>query len=120
MYKEGNGRVNKQLLSSTRGPDRCANFYKGYAINGFRFHTKQRETFLKTQNCGVVVKGDVLTGDVDYYGMLTKIIELEYMGKDQVVLFKCDWFDVPPKGRDQSRGYCKDEYGFISIDVTRT
>ena len=41
------------------------------------------------------------------------------MGSQEVVLFKCDWFEVPPPGRNQNRGYKKDEYGFISVDITR-
>ena len=41
------------------------------------------------------------------------------MGSKKTVLFKYDWFEVPPHGRNQNRGYKKDEYGFINIDVTR-
>ena len=41
------------------------------------------------------------------------------MGSKEIVLFKCNWFEVPPQGKNQSRGYRKDEYGFINVDVTR-
>ena len=50
--------MNSQLLSLARGPDRRANYYKGYITRGFRFHNQEREVHLKTQNSGVIVKGD--------------------------------------------------------------
>jgi hypothetical protein len=67
----------------------------------------------------VIVKGDERTGYIDWFGVIKKIIALDYLGSKQIVLFKCDWFEVPPQGRNQSRGYKKDEYGFINVDVTR-
>ena len=36
----------------------------------------------------------------------------------KLILFKCDWFEVLPQGRHQSRGYKKDAYGFINVDTT--
>jgi len=47
-------------------------------VNGYRFHTKARPKHLSTQNCGVVIKGDVQIGEKDYFGMLSKVIELEH------------------------------------------
>ena len=73
---------------------------------------------LKTQNSGVVVKGDESTGYIDWFGVVKKIIALDYLGSNEVILFKCDWFEVPPQGRRQSRGYKKDAYGFINVDTT--
>ena len=67
----------------------------------------------------MVVKGDERTGYIDWFGVIKKIIALDYLGSKEIVLFKCDWFEVPPQGRNQSRGYRKDEYGFINVDVTR-
>ncbi len=67
----------------------------------------------------MVVKGDERTSCIDWFGVIQKIIALDYLGSQEVVLFKCDWFEVPPPGRNQSRGYKKDEYGFISVDITR-
>ena len=56
----------------------------------------------KTQNSGVVVIADVsifanaiytnpILGHVSYYGVLTDVIELHYLGGNRVILFKCDW-----------------------------
>ncbi|KAH6771864.1 hypothetical protein C2S51_010268 [Perilla frutescens var. frutescens] len=63
--------------------------YKKFLVNGFRFHTKDLESSRKTQNCGVRVKAatpsfsstrdqNPILGELDYYGILTDIIELDY------------------------------------------
>ena len=56
-----------------------------------------------------------ITGDVPYYGVLTKVVELHYLGGNRVILFKCDWWDVINVGR----GIKRDEYGYISVNFTR-
>ena len=40
-----------------------------------------------TQNYGVVVKGDVQSGEKDYFGMLSEVIELKYDSRPWVILF---------------------------------
>lgn len=55
-----------------------------------------------------------LEGNVDYYGVLNDIIELDYFNKFKVVLFRCDWADV-----NNSRGAKKDRYGFIMVKFSR-
>lgn len=63
-------------------------------VNGYRFHTQSRERDRKTQNCGVVVKGVHGNNEINYYGILLDIIQIEYLGgRNNVVLFKCDWFN---------------------------
>ena len=52
--------------------------------------------------------------DIDYYGVLTDIIELDYYENDKVVLFRCDWADVT-----SGRGVTKDEFGFIVVKFLR-
>ncbi|XP_050255283.1 uncharacterized protein LOC126701217 [Quercus robur] len=118
LYDNQDERINEQILSLARGPDSCARVYSQYTINGFLFRTKESEQMLKTQNSGVVVKGDESTGYIDWFGVIKKIITLDYLGSNEVILFKCDWFEVPPQGRHQSRGYKKDVYGFINVDTT--
>ena len=39
----------------SRGPNTLVICFKGYIINGFRFHTKDYKAKRKTQNSGVVV-----------------------------------------------------------------
>ena len=56
-------------------------------MNRYRFHTKARARNLSTQNCGIVAKGDVQSGERDYYGILQEVVELEYDSKHKIVLF---------------------------------
>ena len=124
MHHEG--RISEHLLALSRGPNTCVTCFKGYIINGFRFHSKDRDNKRKTQNSGVVVVAKTssfasardmnpITGDVPYYGVLTEVVELHYLGGNRVVLFKCDWWDVINVGR----GIKRDEYGYISVNFTR-
>ncbi|KAG8381935.1 hypothetical protein BUALT_Bualt05G0024400 [Buddleja alternifolia] len=76
-----------------------------------RFHTKQREMNKKTQNSGVVVKVEEESGFRDYYGVLTDIIQLDYLGNHHVVLFKCDWFE--------GKSVQKDKYSYTSINTSK-
>ena len=55
-------------------------------------------------------------------GVIKKIIVHDFANKKEVMLFQCDWFDVPPapsKIKSKSRGYSRDEYGIIDIDTTK-
>ncbi|OMO62810.1 Transposon, En/Spm-like protein [Corchorus capsularis] len=75
------------------------------------FETQRR----KTQNSGVVVTSltetyassrdqNPIRGNVTYFGVLKEIIELDYYGHFNVLVFKCDWFQMK-----------EDEFGF-SLD----
>uniref|UniRef100_A0A803N4S0 DUF4216 domain-containing protein n=1 Tax=Chenopodium quinoa TaxID=63459 RepID=A0A803N4S0_CHEQI len=95
--------------------------FDGYVINGFRLHTKKQQRHRKTQNSGVIVKGDAESGGKDFYGNLEEVIVLEYDALEnrtspKVVLFKCKWFDVFSEGR----GIKKDKFGSILVNVSRT
>lgn len=49
----------------------------------------------KTQNSGVVVKGDDVTGNIEcYYGVLQDVIELQTYKGNHIVLFKYKWFNI--------------------------
>jgi hypothetical protein len=54
----------------------------------------------------------------DVYGVIKKIIFLDFPLDKEVVLLQCDWFDVSPANRNQSKGYKKDRYGIIDLDTT--
>uniref|UniRef100_A0A2N9I4P1 DUF4218 domain-containing protein n=1 Tax=Fagus sylvatica TaxID=28930 RepID=A0A2N9I4P1_FAGSY len=107
LYDEKNAQVNKQLLDLAQGPSQEATCYNGYIVNGFRYRKNEGDCQRKTQSCGVLVKGDSYTSNRDYYGVLTDIIELRYMGGNQIVMFKCEWWDV----NNPSKGIMVDEYG---------
>ncbi|KAF7821161.1 uncharacterized protein G2W53_026616 [Senna tora] len=102
-----------ELISLAVGPDKVAKLYPMIMVNGFRFHTRARALGKKTQNSGVLVKGDDLDTAKEYYGVLDHIYELSYMGNRKVYLFKCAWWDVSLLGR----GYKIDKYDFISVNT---
>ena len=112
LYKEE--QVCKHMLSLARGPEMRATYYPGYNVNGFRFHTMNRDETRKTQNNGVVVKGENETA-VPYYGRIRDIVELCYTEGNKVVLFDCDWFDTSREGR----GYKRDRYGIVTVNIKR-
>ncbi|KAI9120006.1 hypothetical protein K1719_008975 [Acacia pycnantha] len=88
------GHVSPDLRSLSIGPSKVVNRYSLFIGNGFRFHTKDRAIGKKTQNNGVMVKGDDQNADKEYYGVLDHIYELSYMGNRKIYLFKCHWWDV--------------------------
>ncbi|XP_042437052.1 uncharacterized protein LOC122023018 [Zingiber officinale] len=49
-----------------------------------------------------------VVGDVDYYGAIIEIIELNYWSKSKVVLFHCEWYQVE-----------KDEYGLPCVNMKK-
>ncbi|KAK5793993.1 hypothetical protein PVK06_035181 [Gossypium arboreum] len=78
----------------------------------------------RTQNCGVVVNSSITSyasarnsnpveGNVEYYGLITDIIELDYYGRWKVVLFRCDWADV-----NTARGIKEDQFGFTMLNFS--
>jgi len=64
------------------------------------FHTEEYEHERKTYNNGVCVKGSTSSElEVDYYGRLEEVIELQYYSEqNRVFLFKCYWYDTTDRG----------------------
>ena len=116
MYQEGTCPFGEELLSLARGPTPYVKCYSGYITNGFKFHTLDRENGAKTQNSGVLVVGNSGDGEVDtnYYGVLTQVFTLEYTGGNEVVFFRCNWWDIDPK-----KGVKVDRFGFVSVNCHR-
>ena len=117
------GPIFEHILSLSCGPSTSVTCYKGYIINGFRFHTREREKGKKTQNSGVVVTAEVssfasardmnsISSHVSYYGVQTDVIELHYLSGNRIILFKCDWWDVINIGK----GVKNDEYGIHVLE----
>ncbi|KAK2377307.1 hypothetical protein QL285_078005 [Trifolium repens] len=82
LQKSGDKRITSQLVALARGPDSRVCNYSGYFLNGFKFRTKDSEIHLKTQNSGVIVRGDELAGHIDYYGVIKTITEVRYMNRN--------------------------------------
>ncbi|KAK5793831.1 hypothetical protein PVK06_034990 [Gossypium arboreum] len=117
--------VNDEVKWLSQGPNRIIKRYSAFLINGYRFHTKYRERMRRTQNCGVVVNSSITSyasardsnpveGNVEYYGLITDIIELDYYGRWKVVLFQCDWADV-----NTARGIKEDQFSFTMLNFSR-
>ncbi|KAF2319806.1 hypothetical protein GH714_019152 [Hevea brasiliensis] len=83
------------------GPDMRVAKYSGIIVNGIRFHTIERDKYRHTQNSGIVVKGEHNSEEIDFYGELTDIIELEYCHGNCVYVFKCNWWNIDDKRMDQ-------------------
>ncbi|KAK7280983.1 hypothetical protein RIF29_08593 [Crotalaria pallida] len=109
LDEQGSPQVTDELRWLARGPSEVVRRYTGYVINGSRFHTRSRERFLKTQNSGVVVKTKTTKDEINYYGTLTDIFKMDYSGKYEVVLFKCDWVDI-------KKGVKKDKFGMTMVN----
>ncbi|XP_009139567.2 uncharacterized protein LOC103863570 [Brassica rapa] len=99
------------------GPRNIAHTYRGFVVNGYRYHTDDMQR--KTQNSGVAYEAfsmcrasakdsrqqaDIVT----YYGVIKKIILLDYH-MFQVPLFRCSWAH---KGRG-----LKEEDGFTLVNL---
>ncbi|WMV32677.1 hypothetical protein MTR67_026062 [Solanum verrucosum] len=108
LHKEDDSQIMEDLLALSRGPTKYVLHYNSYIVNGYIFHAEDYDKNLRTQNCGVVVLGetDKHSENIDYYGVLTDVLELQFTGR-RVVLFKCKWFDA----YDKTKGVKIDEYG---------
>lgn len=103
--------VTDELYSLACGSNPQVILCFGCIVKGIRFHTSLREKIRKAQNSGVVVKGEHEDHDMDFFGILTYIIVLNYCGGNRVFIFKCDWWDVSNR-----KGICIDKH-FMSVNV---
>ncbi|XP_070047617.1 uncharacterized protein [Nicotiana tomentosiformis] len=105
--------ANNELISLAIGPGPVVHRYSILMVNGFRFQTKDLESIRKTQNNGVLVRGDDSDFKKEYYGVLEDIYEISYMRNRKVYLFRYHWWDVAHLGK----GYKIDKYGFTSMNT---
>nr|TKW03210.1 hypothetical protein SEVIR_7G009200v2 [Setaria viridis] len=54
-----------------------------------------------------------------WYGVIRRMISLEFPAHKEVGLFHCDWYDVLAASTSRSRGYSREKYGVIDIDTSR-
>ncbi|KAK6791413.1 hypothetical protein RDI58_010494 [Solanum bulbocastanum] len=97
----------EDILALSCGPTKYVLHYNGYIVNGYRFHAEDYDKNFRTQNCNVVVVGetDKHSDNINYYGVLTDVLELQFMGR-RVVLFECKW----PDAYDKTKGVKIDEF----------
>ncbi|KAK3022810.1 hypothetical protein RJ639_047059 [Escallonia herrerae] len=116
LYLAGDERISEELRILARGPNEVVTKYKGFIINGFRFHIKELERNRKTHNSGLVVNAmtpsfsnarddNPIIGDLTYYGALEEIIELQYSGSKRVVLFKSNWVSKGSRKKEDENGF---------------
>jgi hypothetical protein len=114
--KENPDSVSEGLWALSCGPDLRVKTCSACKVNGVRYSTVDREKYLLTQNSGVLTEGSHNEIDVDFYGVLKEVIELEYNSNFQVrrtvVLFRCDWFNLEGK-----TGGLRGDGHFESINV---
>ncbi|XP_066379444.1 uncharacterized protein [Miscanthus floridulus] len=114
--KENPESVSEGLWALSCGPDLRVKTCAACKVNGVRYSTVDRENFLLTQNSGVMTEGSHDGNNIDFYGVLKEVIELQYNSNLQVrrtvVLFQCDWF----KQEGKTIGL-QDDGHFKSINV---
>jgi hypothetical protein len=78
----------KRLAS---GPSTQITTWQGYDINGYRFHTKEKDKKSTTQNNDARYEGiDESTGQRrQHYGVVKDIWELDHGGNLQLTVFQC-------------------------------
>ncbi|XP_060209378.1 uncharacterized protein LOC132636500 [Lycium barbarum] len=113
LYNKDKSMSIKKLYPLAMESDVRGRKHTGYVINGVRYLIQRRDELRKSQNCGIVVAGYHENELIDFYGIITDIIELEYVDENRVFLFKCKWFDLRKK-----TGMQKDKH-FTSICVKR-
>ncbi|XP_042939338.1 uncharacterized protein LOC122274358 [Carya illinoinensis] len=106
--------VSDDIYALACGPDPWVASFSACIMNGTRFHTLRRGEYRRTQNSGVVVKGEHNSKPIDFYGVLNDILQLRYMGWRHVYLFRCEWFDVG----DMRRGIVVGEH-ITSVNTSR-
>ena len=90
--------VSDQLLYIAYRPDMQVYRYKSFIINSCRFSTKDRDLQLKSQNGRILVKRNVNIGNLNYFGVLTNITQLNYHVENSIILFNANQWDVYHKG----------------------
>eukprot|EP00267_Zea_mays_P047756 XP_020400249.1 uncharacterized protein LOC109942570 [Zea mays] len=108
--------VSEGLWALSCGPARRVKTSTACKINGVQFSTVDREKFMQTQNSGVMTEGEHNGENIDFYGVLKEVIELQYNSNYQVrrsvVVFRCDWYNQVGKTVG-----IRDDSHFKSINV---
>jgi hypothetical protein len=85
LYEEGG--ISDTLYALSRGLDPRVRVFNRSVINGFFFRTTSIDSALNTQNLGVVVKGDDSYVSMEWYGVIKKILTLDFSYEKELVLF---------------------------------
>ncbi|KAL0291760.1 UNVERIFIED_CONTAM: hypothetical protein Sradi_7014600 [Sesamum radiatum] len=88
-----NGVTETDIKLFSRGFSSIVKRWNGYFVNGYRFHTLEYGETNSTMNSGVCISGSYYDdASIDYYGELTEILELSFLGLP-IVLWLCSSVD---------------------------
>ena len=79
LHGQASIEVNSQLYSLAYRPNLKVFCYLGCNVNGVRYHVEERDAGLSTQNSGKVIPGEHDNDQIDFYGVLTDVIKLQYI-----------------------------------------
>ena len=113
LYMQKSPEATDELYALACGPDKRTRKYSSCIVNGVRFHIKSRDLRRRSHNCGLVVKGEHNDEEIYFYGVLTNIIQLNYIKHKQPILFECEWYEADKKKKS---GIQIDEH-FTSVNV---
>ena len=85
MIKQGNINIIDHIKCLAHSQEEVVRRYFGYLIDGYKFHTKKQEKFLKAQNSRIIVIAytvscattrdkQLIEEEVNYFGALIDII----------------------------------------------
>ncbi|KAG8382777.1 hypothetical protein BUALT_Bualt05G0112600 [Buddleja alternifolia] len=87
--------VSEELWALANGPQAyLTKFYSSCIVNEVRFRIKDQDDHRTTQNSGLVVEGEHQNNMIEFYGFLTRIVELTYLHGHKVLVFECEWFNT--------------------------
>ena len=86
--------------------------YSGFNVNRVRYHAHSCDKNLKTQNSGVIARGQHGRVDIHFYDVLSSVVELNYISKNRVILFKCYFFST-----DFNKKRIQKDYHLTSINT---
>lgn len=126
MKMDPTSTVHPDMVALAKGPNNWCIKHKSFVINGYRFRINKIDKKMKNQNSGVFVRAtrnsyasrqdrNPIDGELDYYGILKDIIELDYEGVGKIILFDCFWCN----SEGNSTGLQIDEYGFVSVNFKK-
>lgn len=124
MYEliHSNENVSENLRWLSNGPSPQVQSYSAYAINGYNFETKDRDSVRVTQNSSVTCIASTMqissskdqrpiTSDMSYYGVIVEIWDINY-NSFTIPVFKCEWVQ-------NASGVKVDEFGFTLVDLKK-
>ncbi|KAA0063200.1 uncharacterized protein E5676_scaffold2774G00080 [Cucumis melo var. makuwa] len=110
--------LSDNFFSLAKGPSFDVRCYNGCIVGGLRFHTVELDSQRTTQNSGVMVIGESDargSGDNNFYGVLDKVLHVQYLLERNVWLFKCQWYNTDVSKSQRTHI----EVGYKSLNTSR-